>query len=43
MSSEEIVRNCDSKMKVADVLKEAADKGKIEVIKFVRFKVGEGI
>ena len=28
---------------VKDVLKEAAGKGKIEVIKFVRFKVGEGI
>ena len=33
----------EPKKKVKDVLKEAADKGKIEVIKFVRFKVGEGI
>ena len=33
----------DPKKKVTDVLKEAADKGKIEIIKFVRFKVGEGI
>ena len=33
----------DPKKKVIDVLKEAANKGKIEVIKFVRFKVGEGI
>jgi len=33
----------DTKKKVIDVLKEAANKGKIEVIKFVRFKVGEGI
>ena len=33
----------DPKKKVRDVLKEAAGKGKIEVIKFVRFKVGEGI
>ncbi len=33
----------EPKKKVTDVLKEAAGKGKIEVIKFVRFKVGEGI
>ena len=33
----------EPKKKVKDVLKEAAGKGKIEVIKFVRFKVGEGI
>ena len=33
----------DPKKKVRDVLKEATNKGKIEVIKFVRFKVGEGI
>ena len=33
----------DPKKKVTDVLKEAANKDKIEVIKFVRFKVGEGI
>jgi elongation factor Ts len=33
----------DPKKKVIDVLKEAANKGKIEIIKFVRFKVGEGI
>ena len=33
----------DPKKKVTDVLKEAANKGKIEIIKFVRFKVGEGI
>ena len=33
----------DPKKKVMDVLKEAANKDKIEVIKFVRFKVGEGI
>ena len=33
----------DPKKKVMDVLKEAANKGKIEIIKFVRFKVGEGI
>ena len=33
----------DPKKKVIDVLKEAAYKGKIEIIKFVRFKVGEGI
>ena len=33
----------DPKKKVIYVLKEAANKGKIEVIKFVRFKVGEGI
>ncbi len=33
----------DPKKKVGNVLKEAANKDKIEVIKFVRFKVGEGI
>jgi len=33
----------DPKKKVRNVLKEAANKDKIEVIKFVRFKVGEGI
>jgi len=33
----------DPKKKVRDVLKEATNKGKIEVIKFVRYKVGEGI
>ena len=33
----------DPKKKVKDVLEEVAGKGKIEVIKFVRFKVGEGI
>ena len=33
----------DPKKKVKDVLKQADSKGKIEVIKFVRFKVGEGI
>ena len=33
----------EPKKKVRDVLKEAAGKGKIEVIKFMRFKVGEGI
>lgn len=33
----------DPKKKVRDVLKEAANKSKIEVKKFVRFKVGEGI
>ena len=33
----------EPKKKVIDVLKEAANKDKIEVIKFVRFKVGEGI
>ncbi|SVD11580.1 uncharacterized protein METZ01_LOCUS364434, partial [marine metagenome] len=33
----------EPKKKVTDVLKDAAGKGKIEVIKFVRFKVGEGI
>ena len=33
----------DPKKKVIDVLKEAANKGKIDIIKFVRFKAGEGI
>ena len=33
----------EPKKKVKDVLKKTAGKGKIEVIKFVRFKVGEGI
>jgi len=33
----------DSKKKVKDVLKEAAGKDKIEIKKFVRFKVGEGV
>ena len=33
----------DPKKKVRNVLKEVANKDKIEVIKFVRFKVGEGI
>ena len=33
----------DPKKKVTDILKETANKGKIEVIKFVRFKAGEGI
>ena len=33
----------DPKKKVKDVLKEVADKDKIEVKKFIRFKVGEGI
>ena len=33
----------EPKKKLKDVLKEFAGKGKIEVIKFVRFKVGEGI
>jgi len=33
----------DSKKKVKDVLKEVAGKGKIEIKKFIRFKVGEGI
>ena len=33
----------DPKKKVIDVLNEADNKGKIEIIKFVRFKVGEGI
>jgi len=33
----------DSKKKVKDVLKEVAGKDKIEIKKFIRFKVGEGI
>ena len=33
----------DPKKKVKDVLKEVADEGKIEIKKFIRFKVGEGI
>ena len=33
----------DPKKKVRDVLKEVANKDKIEVIKFVRFRVGEGM
>ena len=33
----------DPKKKVKDVLKEAAGKDKIEIKKFVRFKVGEGV
>ena len=33
----------EPKKKVKDVLKEIAGKGKIEIKKFVRFKVGEGI
>jgi len=33
----------DSKKKVKDVLQEAAGKDKIEIKKFVRFKVGEGV
>ena len=33
----------DPKKKVTDVLKEASNKDKIEIIKFVRFKVGEGV
>ena len=33
----------DPKKKVKDVLKEVDNKGSIKVIKFVRFKVGEGI
>ena len=33
----------DSKKKVKDVLQEAAGKDKIEIKKFIRFKVGEGV
>ena len=33
----------EPKKKVKDVLKEAAGKGKIEIKKFIRFKVGEGV
>ena len=33
----------EPKKKVKDVIKEIADKDKIEVKKFTRFKVGEGI
>ena len=33
----------EPKKKVKDVLKEVADKDKIEIKKFVRFKVGEGV
>ena len=33
----------DPKKKVRDILKEADSKDKIEIIKYVRFKVGEGI
>ena len=33
----------DPKKKVKDVLKEVAGKDKIEIKKFVRFKVGEGV
>ena len=33
----------DPKKKVKDVLREVAGKDKIEVKKFIRFKVGEGI
>ena len=33
----------DPKKKVRDILRQADNKGKIEVLKFVRFKVGEGV
>ena len=33
----------DPKKKVRDIIKEADSKDKIEIIKYVRFKVGEGI
>ena len=33
----------EPKKKVKDILKEIAGKDKIEIIKFVRFKVGEGV
>ena len=33
----------DPKKKVRDILKEVAGKDKIEIKKFIRFKVGEGI
>ena len=33
----------EPKKKVSDVIKEISDKEKIEIIKFVRFKVGEGV
>ena len=33
----------DPKKKVKDVLKEVAGKDKIEIKKFIRFKVGEGL
>jgi elongation factor Ts len=33
----------DPKKKVKDILKEIAGKNKVEIIKFTRFKVGEGV
>jgi translation elongation factor EF-Ts len=33
----------EPKKKVKDIMKEVASKEKIKVIKFIRFKVGEGI
>ena len=33
----------EPKKKVKDVLKEVAGKDKIEIKKFIRFKVGEGV
>ena len=33
----------EPKKKVKDIIKEVAGKDKIEIIKFIRFKVGEGI
>ena len=33
----------EPKKKVKDVIKEIADKDKIEIKKFIRFKVGEGV
>ena len=33
----------DPKKKVKDVLKEISNKGTIQIKKFVRFKVGEGV
>ena len=33
----------DPKKKVSDIIKENESKGKIEVIDFIRYKVGEGV
>ena len=37
------LRLMDPKKKVKDILNEAAGKDKIEIKKFIRFKVGEGV
>ena len=33
----------EPKKKVKEVIKEASGKDKIEIVKFIRFKVGEGV